>query len=108
MQRLAGAGRWEIKESSEGPLLGIYDGAKFEGVRGRLGPGDVLMLCTDGMVEAPGRDLSEGMDRLMGEADRLVAGAHLGAGSRGAAGRLIETVAKDINDDRAVLLLWRD
>ncbi|MDH6131591.1 hypothetical protein P3T37_000965 [Kitasatospora sp. MAA4] len=108
MQRLAGAGRWEIKESQEGPLLGIYDGAKFEGVRGRLGPGDVLMLCTDGMVEAPGRDLSEGMDRLMGEADRLVAGAHLGAGSRGAAGRLIETVAKDINDDRAVLLLWRD
>ncbi|WP_051967679.1 PP2C family protein-serine/threonine phosphatase [Kitasatospora mediocidica] len=108
MQRLAGAGRWEIKESEEGPLLGIYDGAKFEGVRGRLGPGDVLMLCTDGMVEAPGRDLSEGMDRLMGEADRLVAGAHLGPGSRGAAGRLIETVAKDINDDRAVLLLWRD
>ncbi|MDH6110528.1 hypothetical protein P3T36_003566 [Kitasatospora sp. MAP12-15] len=108
MQRLAGAGRWEVKESQEGPLLGIYDGAKFEGVRGRLGPGDVLMLCTDGMVEAPGRDLSEGMDRLMGEADRLVAGAHLGAGSHGAAGRLIETVAKDINDDRAVLLLWRD
>lgn len=60
------------------------------------------MLCTDGMVEAPGRDLSEGMDRLMGEADRLVAG-----GFGGAAGRLIETVAKDINDDRAVLLLWR-
>lgn len=102
MQRLAGAGRWEVKESPEGALLGIYDGAKFEGVRGRLGPGDVLMLCTDGMVEAPGRDLSEGMDRLMGEADRLVAG-----GFGGAAGRLIETVAKDINDDRAVLLLWR-
>ncbi|GAB2730038.1 PP2C family protein-serine/threonine phosphatase [Kitasatospora kifunensis] len=107
MQRLAGAGRWEVKEATEGPLLGLYDGAKFEGVRGRLGPGDVLLLCTDGMVEAPGRDLSEGMDRLMGEADRLVAGAQLGSGSTGAAVRLIETVAKDINDDRAVLLLWR-
>ncbi|MFE9423355.1 PP2C family protein-serine/threonine phosphatase [Kitasatospora sp. NPDC006697] len=107
MQRLAGAGRWESKEADEGPLLGLYDGAKFEGVRGRLGRGDVLMLCTDGMVEQPGRDLSEGMDRLMGEADRLVAGGQLGGAGHGAAGRLIETVAKDINDDRAVLLLWR-
>ncbi|MFJ1701844.1 PP2C family protein-serine/threonine phosphatase [Kitasatospora sp. NPDC088346] len=106
MQRLAGAGRWEVQEA-EGPLLGVYDGAKFDGVRGRLGHGDVLLLCTDGMVEVPGRDLTEGMDRLMGEADRLVAGAQLGAGSRGAAGRLIETVAKDVNDDRAVLLIWR-
>jgi hypothetical protein len=108
MQRLAGAGRWESKEAAEGPLLGLYDGAKFEGVRGRLGPGDVLMLCTDGMVEAPGRDLAEGMDRLMGEADRLVASGQLGSSTRGAASRLIETVAKDINDDRAVLLLWRE
>jgi hypothetical protein len=107
MQRLAGAGRWESKEATEGPLLGLYDGAKFEGVRGRLDHGDVLMVCTDGMVEAPGRDLSEGMDRLMGEADRLVAAGQLGQDRGGAAGRLIETVAKDINDDRAVLLLWR-
>lgn len=43
----------------------------------------------------------------MGEADRLVPGAGPGAGV-GAASRLIETVARDINDDRAVLLLWRD
>ncbi|AUG77230.1 membrane protein [Kitasatospora sp. MMS16-BH015] len=107
MQRLSGAGRWEVKESVEGPLLGIYDGAKFEGVRGRLNRGDVLLLCTDGMVEVPGRDLTEGMDRLMGEADRLVAGSQLATGGRGAAVRLIETVAKDVNDDRAVLLLWR-
>ncbi|MCD0482760.1 PP2C family protein-serine/threonine phosphatase [Streptacidiphilus sp. ASG 303] len=102
MQMCAGAGRWEVKEAAEGPLLGIYDGAKFAGVRGRLDRGDVLMLCTDGMVEVPGRDLSEGMDRLMGEADRMVAG-----GFRGAAWRLIETVAKDVNDDRALLLVWR-
>ncbi|MEV8095563.1 PP2C family protein-serine/threonine phosphatase [Kitasatospora sp. NPDC085879] len=102
MQRRGGTGTWEVKESEEGPLLGIYDGAKFEGLRGRLDCGDVLMLCTDGMVEIPGRDLAEGMDRLMGEADRLVVN-----GFRGAAGRLIETVAKDVNDDRAVLLVWR-
>lgn len=106
MQRLAGTGHWEVKES-EGPLLGIYEGAKFEGVRGRLNRGDVLLLCTDGMVEVPGRDLAEGMDRLMGEADRLIASAHLIGQGRSPAVRLIETVAKDVNDDRAVLLLWR-
>jgi len=106
MQRLAGAGRWEVKEA-DGPLLGIYDGAKFEGVRGRLGPGDLLLLCTDGMVEIPGRDLAEGMDRLMGEADRLVTAAGSDDSRRGAAVRLIDTVAKHVNDDRAVLLLWR-
>ncbi|MFJ5923664.1 PP2C family protein-serine/threonine phosphatase [Kitasatospora sp. NPDC092948] len=105
MHRLAGAGYWEVKEA-EGPLLGVYDEAKFEGVRGVLGPGDVLMLCTDGMVEIPGRDLAEGMDRLMGEADRLVAAAPV-AGRSGAAVRLIDTVAKHVNDDRAVLLIWR-
>jgi serine phosphatase RsbU (regulator of sigma subunit) len=103
MHRCAGAGRWEVKEA-EGPLLGVYDGAKFEGVRGRLAPGDALLLCTDGMVEEPGRDLSEGMDRLMGEADRLAADRF----SDNAAWQLIETVAKDVNDDRAVLLICRD
>ncbi|MEZ0095700.1 PP2C family protein-serine/threonine phosphatase [Streptacidiphilus sp. EB129] len=102
MQRCMGAGHWETKEA-EGPLLGIYDGAKFIGLRGRLDPGDVLMLCTDGMVEAPGRDISEGMDRLMGEADRLI-----GSTFTGTAWRLIETVAKDLNDDRALLLIWRE
>ncbi|WP_037605191.1 PP2C family protein-serine/threonine phosphatase [Streptacidiphilus rugosus] len=102
MQRSNGTGRWETKEA-EGPLLGIYDGAKFEGVRGVLARGDVLMLCTDGMVEAPGRDLTEGMDRLMGAADRL-----MGTAFAGSAWRLIETVAKDRSDDRALLLLWRE
>ena len=51
--------------------------------------------------------VQEGMDRLMGEADRLVPGGAPGSGA-GAAAALIETVARDINDDRAVLLLWRD
>ncbi|MFJ6776976.1 serine/threonine-protein phosphatase, partial [Kitasatospora sp. NPDC091257] len=44
---------------------------------------------------------------LMGEADRLVPGGGPGTGT-GTAAALIETVARDINDDRAVLLLWRD
>jgi hypothetical protein len=102
LQLHAGSGRWEEK-SGEGPLLGVYDGADFHPVKGSLRPGDVLMLFTDGLVEAADRDIAEGIDRLTGEADRFVA-----SGIQGAAWHLIEACAKDVNDDRALLLLTRE
>ena len=34
--------------------------------------GDALMLYTDGLVEAPGRDIDAGTDRLLGEAERIL------------------------------------
>jgi hypothetical protein len=98
----AGTGRWELIEA-EGPLLGVVEEAKFGGVNGCLEPGDLLMLFTDGMVEAPGRDLSDGMDRLMAAADRLLteqSGSNI-------AWRLLDAVARDVNDDRAVLIIRR-
>lgn len=101
LQLHAGSGRWEEK-SGEGPLLGVYDGAEFHPVKGSLRPGDVLMLFTDGLVEAADRDIAEGIDRLTGEADRYVA-----SGFEGAAWHLIEACAKDVNDDRALLLISR-
>ncbi|MBT2404897.1 MULTISPECIES: PP2C family protein-serine/threonine phosphatase [unclassified Streptomyces] len=101
LQLSAGTGRWE-ERSGEGPLLGVYDGAAFQPARGNLRRGDVLMLFTDGLVETADRDISEGIDRLTGEADRYVA-----AGWEGAAWHLIEKVAKDVNDDRALLLIRR-
>jgi hypothetical protein len=102
VQLHSGSGRWEEK-AAEGPLLGVYDGAEFRGVKGKLRVGDVLLLFTDGLVEAPDRDITEGMDRLIGEADRFVA-----TGFHGSAWRLIEAVAKDVNDDRALLVVCRD
>jgi hypothetical protein len=102
VQRDAGSGKWEEK-AADGPLLGVYDGAQFDPVKGRLRPGDVLMLFTDGLVETAQRELSEGIDRLTGEADRYVS-----SGFQGAAWHLIEAVARDVNDDRALLLLSRD
>jgi hypothetical protein len=102
MQLCAGTGRWEEK-AADGMMLGVFEGAEFDGVKGTLNSGDVLMLFTDGLVEASGRDLAEGIDRLIGEAERLV--AH---GFRGAAWRLIDAVAKDVNDDRALLIICRD
>ncbi|MEW2217955.1 PP2C family protein-serine/threonine phosphatase [Streptomyces sp. NPDC006990] len=102
MQLNAGSGKWEEK-AGEGPLLGVYDGAEFDPVKGTLRRGDVLMLFTDGLVETAERDLTEGMDRLTGEADRYVATSF-----HGAAWHLIESVARDVNDDRALLLICRD
>ncbi|MFC9612493.1 PP2C family protein-serine/threonine phosphatase [Streptomyces sp. NPDC056938] len=102
LQLSAGSGRWEEK-AAEGPLLGVYDGAQFDSTKGSLRPGDVLMLFTDGLVETSDRDITEGIDRLTGEADRYVSG-----GFHGAAWHLIEAVAKDVNDDRALLLICRD
>ncbi|MEU8682668.1 PP2C family protein-serine/threonine phosphatase [Streptomyces sp. NPDC048611] len=102
LQLSAGTGRWEEK-AGDGPLLGVYDGAQFHPVKGTLRTGDVLMLFTDGLVEAADRDIAEGIDRLTGEADRYVTN-----GFAGAAWHLIEAVAKDVNDDRALLLICRD
>ncbi|GHB40101.1 membrane protein [Streptomyces cirratus] len=101
LQLSAGTGRWR-EVSGEGPLLGVYDGTEFTPARGNLRRGDVLMLFTDGLVETADRDISEGIDRLTGEADRYVA-----AGWDGATWHLIEKVAKDVNDDRALLLIRR-
>lgn len=105
IQLHAGSGSWETTKTESGLMLGVHDGAKFEGTRGRLDPCDVLMLYTDGMVELPGRDIDEGMDRLTGEADRQLTPP--AAALRGTAWRLLQAVAKDVNDDRAVLLLRR-
>jgi hypothetical protein len=102
LQLHAGSGRWEEK-AAEGPLLGVYDGAEFHPVKGSLRPGDVLMLFTDGLVEAADRDIAEGIDRLTGEADRYVS-----SGFQGSAWHLIEACAKDVNDDRALLLITRE
>lgn len=99
----AGSGRWRVSEASEGPLLGVFPDAKFVSERGRLQRGDALLLYTDGLIERPGQDMAVGIDKLLGEAERLVT-----RGFRQGAGKLIDKVAATHNDDRAVVLLWRE
>jgi hypothetical protein len=62
------------------------------------------MLYTDGLVEVPGKDIDQGIDRLLGEADHLIAGG-FGAG----AGRLMRTMqaGRKSSDDCALALIWR-
>ncbi|MDN5893151.1 MAG: serine/threonine-protein phosphatase [Nocardioides sp.] len=100
VQLLAGSGRWIVHESS-GPILGLMSDAEFVVVHGHLGPGDAVLLYTDGLVETPTRDISLGIDKLQGRGERL-----LRHGFDGAARRLIESLGSR-QDDRALLLLHR-
>lgn len=97
----AGSGSWELSGAS-GPALGLVADPQFEIVTGRLLPGDALLLYTDGVVETPNRDISVGIDRLLGEAERLVAG-----GFEGGANRLMLAVPDTESDDRSCTLIWR-
>jgi hypothetical protein len=101
-QFVAGSGQWRLVEV-DGDLLGVIPGARYRGAKGGLNRGDAIMMYTDGLVEVPGRDLSVGIDKLVGEAERLVT-----AGFRDGARRLVDAVAPGETDDCALVLIWRD
>jgi hypothetical protein len=100
VQLLAGSGRWAIHEI-EGPVLGLMANARFTVRTGTLNRGDALMLYTDGLVETPERDISLGIDRLLGQGERM-----LRAGFENGARRLINEL-ESMTDDRALFLLHR-
>jgi hypothetical protein len=97
----AGSGTWQVS-SAKGVVLGVVPELRCEPESGLLRPGDALLLYTDGLVEAPGRDLDAGIDRLMGEAEHLVT-----QGFRKGAKELVETMAAARDDDCALVLIWR-
>jgi hypothetical protein len=98
----AGSGRWELLPA-EGLALGLLPAVTYEAVTGRLERGDALLLYTDGLVEVPGRDLAVGIDKLLGEAERLVPRGFSGGGQA-----LVDRVANEGSDDRGLVLIWRD
>jgi serine phosphatase RsbU (regulator of sigma subunit) len=100
-QFVARTGRWQTT-NAEGPLLGVIPSAEYVPYQGRLDVGDALLLYTDGILEGPGRDFEYGIDRLLGEAERLVTG-----GFRHGARKLVATVGAAETDDRALFLIWR-
>lgn len=64
----SGRGRWTVLDTGRGPLLGVVPDAEFPRQSGALGPGDGLLLYSDGVVEARDRDLVDGIDRMLGVA----------------------------------------
>ena len=59
------------------------------------------MLYTDGLVETPNRDIGLGIDRLLGQAERV-----LRSGFDDAATRLADALGSP-DDDRALLVVHR-
>ena len=98
----AGSGQWEVLEAPNGPLLGVIEGADFPHSSGRLDRGDALLLYTDGVIETRTRDLTAGIDRMLGAAERLVS-----KGFTGGASRICAAALAGETDDRAVVLIWR-
>jgi hypothetical protein len=101
-QLSGGSGVWHLVDAS-GPLLGVLPDAEFTASRGVFRSGDAMLLYTDGVVEDANREISVGIDKLLGEAERLVP-----RGFRGGARRLLANAAPGAGDDRALVLLWRD
>jgi hypothetical protein len=102
----AAAGRWRLTKA-RGIVLGVLPdlrGAATETERGVLQRGDALMLYTDGLVEAPGRDIDAGTDRLLGEAERM-----LSSGFKAGAPALVNALQRPVPgaDDCALVLIWR-
>ena len=99
----AGSGTWRLTQA-RGIVLGVVADLRSVPERGVLRPGDALMLYTDGLIEAPGRDIDAGIDRLLGQADLLVTSG-FGTG----AGKLVQAMQAPGagSDDCALVLIWR-
>ena len=78
-----------------------HDGAVYTATSGQMRSGDALLLYTDGMVESRTRDISLGIDKMLGQFERLLRGEF-----EGGAARLVEALGSR-NDDAALLLVHR-
>ena len=96
-------GAWRLT-SARGIVLGVVPDLRDVHEHGTLRPGDALMLYTDGLIEQPGVDIDVGIDRLLGEADRLVV-----AGFSNGATSLVQVLPDSAGgtDDRGLVLIWR-
>ncbi len=97
----AASGKWTPVDTSGG-LLGVMPSGKYDADYGELEPGDALVLYTDGLVEVAGRDMSEGIDRLLGQGERLVT-----QDGQLTAKKLLRAASRSAEDDQALILIRR-
>lgn len=98
----AACGGWSMIPTG-GPPLGIVDDFAYRRVSGTLRPGDALMLYTDGIIEAKGAELDDGIDRLLAQAEQ---GRE--TGFKGLANSVCTIAPCGSADDRAAVVIWRD
>lgn len=98
----AGSGRIDTVDTPGGPALGVVTAPVFGVHEGQMEAGDTVMLYTDGLIESPGSDVELGIDRLMGQAERII------ATRTGGADAVLAGVRAGEGDDRALILVHRD
>src|SRR5487761_1238729 len=94
----ANTGQWRVS-SARGIVLGVIPdlaGAPDRPDEGVLRRGDAIMLYSDGLVEAPREDIDEGIERLLGAAERLVV-----TGFKTGAPELVTTMQRAIDSSDA-------
>jgi len=97
----SGRARWTVLDGGRGPLLGVVPGASFPRQSGRLERGDALLFYSDGVIESRGRDLTDGIDRMLGVAAVSV------LGEADVARDVCESARSGEDDDRAALAVRR-
>ncbi|MFJ3878896.1 SpoIIE family protein phosphatase [Streptomyces sp. NPDC090077] len=95
----------EVLDLAGGVVLGIDPGARYPVTELALAPGEVLALYTDGLVETPGADIDDGVERL-----RAALAAARPSPLTETADRLVAEAARtpDRPDDIALLLASRE
>lgn len=102
----ANTGLWRVSQA-RGIVLGVMADLSVVPTvpeTGTLRRGDAIAMYTDGLVEAPGQDIDEGIGRLLGEAERMVL-----SGFRAGAPALVTAMQHSVgsNDDCALVVIWR-
>lgn len=96
---LVQAGRARALAGGEGVLVGVGDRPRSTAVV-EAGPGDVLVLCTDGLVERRSRSLRDGVAALVDACE----GAW-GTDAAGTGEHLLEVLGDEPEDDLAVVVV---
>lgn len=102
----AGAGRWCAMDVKPGVVLGILEDQRAEDYpcfQGVLEHGDAIVLYSDGLIEDPDTDVLQGLDRLLGIAEREFNDGVV----KGLASRICSEARSGEADDRTVLIVHR-
>ncbi|MCU1690077.1 MAG: protein serine/threonine phosphatase [Jatrophihabitantaceae bacterium] len=108
-------GTWTTA-ATRGTLLGVVPTLRGVAAEGSLNEGHLLILVTDGVIEDRVASLEEGNARLRSAADHYLSIRRSAALQNrqpvdfagGLAQRLVEAVPTRGDDDRAVVVIWRE
>jgi serine phosphatase RsbU (regulator of sigma subunit) len=76
--RRAETGTVETPAPANGPALGPFEGIAYTQGQTYFGPGDIVLMYTDGLIERRGEDIDDGIGRVRDELHTWRSGVPLG------------------------------